>query len=247
MPKGRSLAAVGIGLFLIFLIALLPARVAIGWLAPPAVTLNGVSGTIWSGSAAQVGLNGRLIGRLRWSDGSLLALIGRPGWRFELDRNDGFLRGRVRLTLGGSATGRDLEGATSLSALQSLAPVGGAEGDVSIRLDELSLEKGRLERIRGRVVIDGLRPSGLREGNLGTISVRFPLAPETPLTGAIEVEGGPISVRDGRIALQPDGSYEIGGRVAAAPDAPRDITQAMQYMGSPDPEGYREFSLAGSP
>jgi general secretion pathway protein N len=247
MDKGRSLAAVGIGLFLIFLVALLPARVAVGWLAPPAVALNGVTGTIWNGSAAQLGLNGRLIGQLSWSDGSLLALIGRPGWRFELDRSDGFLRGRIRLTLGGRVTGRDLEGATSLAALRTLAPVGGAEGDVSIRLDELAVENGQLERIEGRIVIDGLRPPGLREGDLGTISVKFPLAPETPLTGSIEVEGGPIAVRDGRIALAPDGSYELGGRVAAAPDAPREIDQAMQYMGSPDPEGFRQFSLAGSP
>lgn len=245
--KARTLAFTGLGLFIVFLVALIPARVAVGWLAPPAVTLNGVTGTIWSGSAAQLGVNGRLIGRLAWSDGSLLALIGRPGWHFELERSDGFLRGRVRASLGGDVTGRDLEGATSLPALRALAPVGGAGGDLSLRVDELAVADGQLERIRGRVVIDRLRPPGLPEGDLGTLSVVFPGESDAPLTGIIQVEGGPISVVDGRIRLAPDGSYEIGGRVAAAPDAPREITNALRYMGSPDAQGYHEFSLAGSP
>ena len=47
--------------------------------------------------------------------------------------------------------------------------------------------------------------------------------------------------------LHPDGSYEICGSIAASEYAPRDISQAMQFMGSPDADGYREFSLAGSP
>lgn len=247
MTRTRTLAAVGIGLFLVFLVALLPARVAFGWFAPPNVTLSGMSGTVWNGSAAQLGVNGRLIGRLQWSDGSLLALIGRPGWHVELDRGNGFLRGRVRLGLGGDVTGRDLEGATSLPALRGIAPVGNADGDISIRFDELAMTAGQLEAIRGRVVIDRLRPPGLREGDLGTISVRFPDESDAPLTGYIEVEGGPVTVRDAFIRFGPDGSYEIAGRVAAAPGAPRDVTEAMSYMGSADADGFREFSLAGSP
>ena len=245
--KGRTLAILGAVLFLVFLVALIPARVAIGWIAPPNVVLNGVTGTIWNGSAAQLGVNGKLVGRLRWSDGSWLTLIGRPSWQVELDRSDGFLRGHVGATMGGSLRARDLEGATSLPALKGLAPVGNSEGDISIRLDEIAVDVGLLERISGRVVIDRLRPPGLREGDLGTLMVSFTGDDEAPLTSLIENEGGPITVVDGRIVLQPDGSYEIGGRIAATEDAPRDISQAMQFMGSPDADGYREFSLAGSP
>jgi hypothetical protein len=245
--NGRTLAGLGLGLFLLFLVVLLPARVVIGWAAPPNVAFHGVTGTIWSGSAAQFGVNGKLVGRLRWSDGSILTLIGRPAWDIELDRTDGFLRGRIAASPGGDVSARDLEGATSLPALKGLAPVGNADGNLSIRFDELAVADGLLDLIRGRVVIDGLRPPGLREGTLGTVSVSFPGDDEAPLTGLIEVEGGPISVADARILLQPDGSYEIAGRVAAADNASRDITQALQFMGSPDREGYRQFSLAGSP
>ena len=245
--KSRTLAIVGIVLFLVFLVALLPARVAIGWVAPPGITLAGVSGTVWSGSAAQLGVNGRLVGRLQWRDGSILAFIGRPAWDIELERSDGFLRGRIGLAPGGRMKASALEGATSLPALRGLVPVGQVDGNVSLRLDEFALDGGQLERIDGRVVIDAVRPPGLRDGTLGTIAVRFPAAEDTPLTGTIEVDGGPIRVVDARIQLQPDGSYEVGGRIAATPDAPREVNEALRYMGSPDADGYRPFSFAGTP
>ena len=245
--KTRLLLTVGIVLFLVFLIALIPARVAVAWLAPPNIVLTGVNGTVWSGDAAQLGINGELVGRLRWSDGSLLLLIGRPAWQIEVDRNDGFLRGHVGASMGGRIRLTDLEGATSLPALRNIAPVGNAAGDVSIRLDELTAIDGLLEVIRGRIVIDGLRPPGLSEGTLGTLSTRFDGEDENPLLGIIEVEGGPISVRNATIRLEPDGSYEVSGRVSANADAPRDITQSLRFMGEEDAEGFREFSLAGSP
>ncbi len=109
--NGRTLAGIGLGLFLLFLVMLLPARVVIGWAAPPSVVFHGVTGTVWSGSAAQFGVNGKLVGRLRWSDGSILVLIGRPAWDIELDRSDGFLRGRIAASVGGDVSARDLEGA----------------------------------------------------------------------------------------------------------------------------------------
>ena len=45
--NGRTLAGLGLGLFLLFLVVLLPARVVIGWAAPPNVAFHGVTGTIW--------------------------------------------------------------------------------------------------------------------------------------------------------------------------------------------------------
>jgi hypothetical protein len=49
----------------------------------------------------------------------------------------------------------------------------------------------------------------------------------------------------GTIRLTPDRNYEFIGQVAAKPNAPLNITQQLQYLGTPNSRGQREFRLEG--
>ena len=66
MRFGTLLAALGALLFLIFVVALWPARIAVVWLVPDGAQLTGVSGTVWEGSAARVRIGVMDVGSLRW-------------------------------------------------------------------------------------------------------------------------------------------------------------------------------------
>ena len=86
MKRKLVVAAATLSLFPIFLITLLPASVAIGWFPMCGIGFSGVSGTIWTGSIAQISSADISLGRLQWSNGSLAGLIGRPAWDIELNR-----------------------------------------------------------------------------------------------------------------------------------------------------------------
>ena len=245
MKRKLVLAAATALLFLIFLVTLLPASVALGWFSSPGVGFSGVSGTLWSGSVAQMSAGGIALGRLQWRNGSLAGLIGRPAWDIELNRPDGFVRGRVAIRSGSTLLFDDMDAVTSLNSLGSLLPLYGTSGGVTARIDRLGVEDGQIVLIKGRVVIDKIKTNALKSGDLGSIELIFAGDDSAPRTGQVTAMDGPLQLRDGQIRIGPDGSYEIDGRVSPTPDASSEITDAMQFLGSPDSEGFRQFSQAG--
>jgi general secretion pathway protein N len=245
--KRRIISIAGaLALFATFLIALLPAQVAINWFAPPLVRYSDVTGTVWSGSISNVAIGDTPIGRVNWSEGSIALLIGRPAWQIELSRPDGFVRSSLSLRTDTSVIMRDADATGSLQSLASVLPLYGTTGNVTVRVEELILREGKFEYIKGRIVIDQLKTNALKSGDLGAVVIEFPGEESAPLTGILAALEGPLQIRDGQIRLTPEGSYEIEGRVAATQDAPREIVDALQYLGRPDSEGYRLFSQAGS-
>jgi general secretion pathway protein N len=246
MKRKLVLAAATLLLFLVFLVALLPASVALGWFSSPGIGFSGISGTIWSGSVAQVNAGGIALGRLQWSDGSVAGLIGRPAWDIELDRPDGFVRGRIAIRSGSTLYLDDMDAVGSLNSLASLLPLYGTEGGVTARIDRLEVEDGQIVLIKGRVVLSKIKTNALKSGDLGSIELIFPGDDAGPRTGQVTAMDGPLQLRDGQIRIGADGSYEIDGRVAPTSDAPSEIVDAMQFFGSPDSEGFRQFSQAGA-
>ena len=65
MKRGAYVAA-GVAAFLVCLVAMMPAQQLASRL-PAGVELGGVDGTIWSGKARSLAVNGRALGALDWS------------------------------------------------------------------------------------------------------------------------------------------------------------------------------------
>ena len=245
MQRKLILASAALLLFLIFLVALLPASVALDRFSPPGVRFAGVSGTIWSGSVAQISSGNLVLGQLQWSNGSLAALIGRPAWDIELDRPDGFVRGRIAMRRGGTLILQDVDAVSSLDSLGRLLPLYGTQGGVTAHVDRLRVEDGRIVLIKGRAVLDRIKTNALKSGDLGSLELIFSGDDSGPRTGQVTATNGPLLLRDGQIRIGPDGSYEIDGRVSSTPDAPSEIVDGLQFLGPPDGERFRQFSQAG--
>jgi hypothetical protein len=73
------------------------------------------------------------------------------------------------------------------------------------------------------------------EGSVGTGS----------LTGRLRDLGGPLHVR-GAVQLQPDGRYLLSGDAAPGPGAGPAIFDTLSFLGSPDSQGRRPFTIEGS-
>jgi hypothetical protein len=50
----------------------------------------------------------------------------------------------------------------------------------------------------------------------------------------------------GVLRLSPDGSYELAGSVAPKADADPELARVLQLLGTPDAQGRRAFSIAGT-
>lgn len=246
MRRPVLLVAMGAILMLVFLVTLWPARVAAGWLLPGNVALTGVRGTVWQGEASQLRIDGHVVGALNW-DASVLSLLGgRPAWQIELSRPAGFARARVAVSASGSVSVSDLTGASPLDGISDLIPLAGTRGDLTVNLAALALEDGMLTELAGSVVVDGLRPLGLNDVDLGTLEVQLPPDQAPPFAGVLTAVSGPLLVEDGRLELQADGSYTVSGRVRPRDDAPETIREGIRFLGAPDPGGFYPFLQRGS-
>ena len=72
-----------------------------------------------------------------------------------------------------------------------------------------------------------------------------PLNQKDRLVGKVKDLEGPMQV-DGTLSLGADRSYVIEGLVAARPDASKAVTDTLRFLGNPDAQGRRPFSLAGT-
>lgn len=106
MARVWRLAALGIGAYLLVLVITFPASRVSGMLQERIddLSLNGVSGSVFSGQAAQLVYQGLDLGPLHWQFRPFALLLGRIEYRIELKNPDN----RGHLSMGKSLSGRTL-------------------------------------------------------------------------------------------------------------------------------------------
>jgi general secretion pathway protein N len=250
MNRTATLTLLGLLAFLILLIATLPARILLDRI--PAIAVSKVSGSIWSGSAESMSVQGVALGRTQWRVSALPLLRGRLDIDATVNPPDGRGAARCAVRLDQSVSCSRVVASLPLQALplDSLPP--GWTGRVDVDLSRLEIENGWPIGARGRIdVTDLQRPSGTGLTSFGSYRLVLPApeaeagAKEDTVVGALQDLSGPLAV-NGTLTLSRDRTYVIDGRVAARPEAPRDLARSLEYLGPPDAQGRREFSLAGS-
>lgn len=245
MKKIWPLAVLGIVAYLVFAIATLPAQLLLSRLAPTVVA-SGVRGTVWNGQAQVVQIGSMALGAVEWKLHALPLLMARLSADVKVTRPDGFVQTSLDGGLSGAVTFKDLTGSIPLSSVAAAAAPGGWTGTLNVRLAALTLDNGWPISADGLLEVVDLTGPARRPANMGSYKVTFPPGPAgEDLVGAIADAGGPLEIA-GNIRLKPDRSYVIEGVVAARPDAPKSVADTLQYLGTPDAQGRRPFSLAGT-
>lgn len=246
MKRIWPLVVLGVVTYLVFAIATLPASVILSRL-PPSVVTAGVEGTAWNGRAQIVQVAGAQIGSVQWNLHALPLFTGRVRTDLKVARSDGFIETRLSMPMsGGTLALSNLTGSLPLSALPPSVAPGGWTGIVNARLQQLELANGWPAQIEGTVEINDLTGPARRPSNVGSYKATFP--PGTSgdeIVGALADQGGPLEIA-GSIRLKPDRSYVIEGSVAPRPEASRSMTDSLRFLGEPDAQGRRPFSLAGT-
>lgn len=120
MPRIRLLAGAGLVALLLSLVGLIPAHVALAIFGVPADTVSGVSGTVWRGSFQRLTINNVVLGPVSWQARPSRLLLGRLAGDVEATLPDGFLNTGVAVSLGGSLSLTDLEGAAPVADRKSV-------------------------------------------------------------------------------------------------------------------------------
>lgn len=239
-----QLAGLGLAVYLVVLIATLPAALVWRLAAPADATAAGIEGTAWRGGATTAVIAGTRLTSLRWSLQPLELLRARLGLRFDTRLDDGFARGHVALSPGGQRVWmRDVQAALALQPLAAAAGYRGVAGALSIDLEQLVLIDEWPDLLQARIGIGQLVISDLGRDSLGDFSLDL-LATNGRVQGELSDGGGPVEVR-ASLRLEPDRSYELEGLVQARPQATQDLREILEMLGAPDAAGMRSFGVAG--
>ena len=243
MKKIWPLAVLGIVAYIVFALVTLPARLLVSRLAP-LITADGVQGTVWDGQAQVVQQGTVWLGSVAWKLRALPLFMGRLRADVKVTRSDGFAQATIDAGFSGNVAFGNL---TASLPLASMSAPGGWVGTINAKLPHLSVHNGWPNQVEGTIEITNLTGPANRPSNLGSYKVTFPPGGSGggELVGALADLGGPLEIA-GNIRLKDDRSYVLEGVVAARPDAPKNLSDSLQYLGAPDAKGRRPFSIAGT-
>lgn len=243
MRNSKRLILAGVVTFVAGLIISFPARVAYQWFAPAELRLSGISGSIWRGKAAEGSAGGVYLTNINWSFRPLGLLTGKLEYASSSRLASGFIDAKIAVGVSGRLMLSDVSGALTLDILAGMLPLSGIEGDISLQFEELVVENGMPVQVTGTLKIANLVSRYLSPAPLGDYQAEFETQAEGIL-GSVDAISGVLDLI-GTIRLRPDRNYEFSGKVAARSNAPVNISQQLQLLGSPDAQGQRDFRIEG--
>lgn len=245
MPHRRSLIALSAALFLLLLVARLPASIATA-LAPPTIIANSPSGTLWRGSAAhvQVNVHGQwfALGGVDWELHPIGLLFGdaitfRSSWgRQQLEFSAG-------IAFNGDVTVSDASIRTDLSWIKSLIPLFVA-GDITADIESLRVNASGIPRaISGRVVWENAAWQAMGgDVSLGTYAIDIETT-DQGISGEVVTLKGALDLT-GEFTLKGD-RYSVTADLSGAAARNEAFQQAIALMAVPTDSGYR-IELSGT-
>ncbi len=245
MPGATKLVAAGTAAFLLTMIVCLPARVLGFWL-PPQVAVGALSGSIWNGRTDALAINGQPLGALQWKVRPLHLLRGRLALDGELS-GAGSISGRFAVGFGSSIQAWNVDLRWPVDALPFRAVPPGWNGTVQGTLTEAAFTDGRIRKLQGILDARDLRQPAPNAVAIGSYRLNFDehaLQGEN-IVGRLQHLDGPMLV-DGTLILGANRDYTIEGQVGTRPNAPKSITDTLRFLGTPDAQGRRPFSIAGT-
>jgi general secretion pathway protein N len=247
MKRLWPLIALGVGAFVILALVTLPASVVLSRLGSAGITASGVSGSIWNGKAQVLQIRGTNVGSVEWDLHVLPLFTLHLNADVRVTRTDGFAAAGLSVGPGGKVLLKGLTASLPLSALNHPQLMGWV-GQLNAKFARVTIENGWPTSLDGTLDAVDVTGPARRPANVGSYRVVFDSATSTAelLQGAISDAGnGPLQIT-GTLRLKADRSYELDALVAARPGAPQNLTRALEFLGPPDPQGRRQFSMAGA-
>lgn len=245
VPRRRTLLAVGIAAYLLFVLARFPAEVAVRWFAPDGVIVAAPSGTLWNGGADALLLGRTAWGPLQWQARPLALFIGRVAADVTVRAPGG---GSVAARIGIAPTGTvhlaDVAGIVPLSALAGTIPTGTFDGRIGLDLAEARLDEHWLVDATGTIDLVGLELLTPIAETLGSYELTFAGAQADRLVGVFREVQAKLGA-EGQLVLHRDRRWEIAGLVTATSATSNELSRALAMLGQRDAQGRYLLAMSG--
>lgn len=250
MRRAAPLALVGLLAYVLFLVGLVPARYVYGWVAPHVheLALGDVAGSLWTGRAASVVVNGRDLGAADWQLRPQALLLGRLEYQLRWGGDLGQGQARVGRGVIGNAYVRQLHAELPAAALAKLfgsnmpVELGGA---VRADLKRVSFGSRWPDAASGEIVWEHAQVLDPVAMDLGGFTVQLENAKDG-IRGVIKDSGsGPLQVQ-GEATLSANGSYRVTATLKPRGAKGQQLRSELQYLGPPDANGRYPVALSGS-
>ncbi|MBT3042175.1 MAG: type II secretion system protein N [Candidatus Thiodiazotropha sp. (ex Codakia orbicularis)] len=245
-----SFLLIGLGGYLIFLLAGTPAQHIIGW----ALAENGklpfsyatMKGSLWRGKMEAINYQGMPLDKIKWRFAPSGLLLGRISFDLELRHMNNKVDANLARTLGGFQL-KNVEGQLPASMITDMADLNqiSVEGDVELNLSHVAIETERVTSAEGEIKWLNpalLRPFSLKEGNLKADLT-------TDDNGNINIKindlGGGTSV-DGELSLSNEGNYNLNGAIKPGAGSDPGLSSALKAVAKSQPDGSYRISFSGS-
>lgn len=228
--------------FAVIILTRLPAS----WVVPSGGTAGfacaSVEGSVWSGACTGMAVQRVALGDLTWDLRPARLLAGELAAHVTLAHGPIGAQGDVALGLGRRLTLRNLTADLPIDHRTLPQVPRDLSGTLHVDLALARIAKGVITELQGRLEAHDLVDSHGRPTPIGSYALTFP-GPD--LTGQLQDLGGPLAV-SGTVRLTSAPGYAVEGLVAARAGAPPELVNNLQFLGSPDAQGRRPFSMAGT-
>lgn len=216
------------------------------WL-PAGVTCGAPAGSAWHGHCGALTVNGVALGDTSWRLHPLSLLRGTLALSILTQQGADRIAAELELKPDGRRIARDVTADLTLGTGMLQQASMGLTGRLQARLERAVLRGRRVHDLAGVVTVQHLAQGATP---LGNYEVRFPDTPvsgkeSTTVKGELRDLGGPIGFT-GTIALTDEPGYVIDGLIAARADTPPALARQIAFLGTPDAQGQRPFSIAGT-
>ncbi len=256
MSKRKSifvLSAVGLVAYAGFLLATLPA--AFIWQYLPTgnkVSLQGLSGTLWSGQARQVTINNgpnRIqlpVVNWNWQPSALLS--GHLAANIQLGNISSVIEGRGHVAYGLDGIRlNDVQVDTSagwISQFMEKKIPGELSGNISLTADNLQIQNGRCLDLSGSLELTDSMISGpMGSIDLGESDASIKCKGNKLLISLNQ--SSPDFQTTADISLSKAGQYSLTGHLSKGNDIDSKLEQGLMLLGSPDAEGRYPIDFQG--
>jgi len=242
-PRARLITA-GVVTLVAGLVIFFPARVAYRWFAPPTVLLSGISGSIWSGKAAQAQADLIYLRELSWRFRPLSLFRGRVGYAIEATPVTGFVDARIAFGFSGAVRLNELRGSLPLQTFEQAVNMRGLRGTVNVQFEQLILEDGLPVAADGELTVASLVAPLVYSNSIGGYRAEF-YTQSSGVVASIEDTDGVVDLA-GSLEIRQNRTYQFVAKLAPKASTPPRLRQQMQFLGSADERGQYELRLEGT-
>ncbi len=235
---------IGICSFIFFLIATAPASLVRSFIGQDdAVILQGLKGTIWTGSASNLNYHGIDMGQLNWHISPLSLFLLRLQTQIYTENADSHIN--LALTLSpGSLSSDSLKAQIPANWLQKISTMPfKTDGDLLLRFVKLEMESGKLTQLKGSIAWQNAivnSPFGA-PSELGNLQITASTEAEDILLNITDTSG-PLGIKS-TIRFTPPDTIKADGTVNK--NLPQNLANFFQYFAKPDKNGRLEFHYQG--